>query len=108
MTAYISKQLNTKERPHYLWAMLGVVFVLCALYGYFLNAAIVSVVARESLQDKISLVSSDVGVLESKLLAAEKPLTSDTVADYGLSAPKEVSYLGAQSAGTMLTFGKNI
>ena len=108
MTAYISKQLNTKEQPHHLWALLGVIIILAALYGYFLNTAIVSVVARESLQDKISLVSSNVGVLESKLLTAERPLTSDAVATYGLSIPKEVSYLNQTGAGTILTFGRNI
>jgi hypothetical protein len=107
MTAYISKQLNTKERPIHLWAILGAIVLLSLLYGYFLNAAIMSVVARESLQQKVSLASSEVGNLEGKLLALERPLTADAVGNYGLAVPKEVDYVGNES-GTILTFGSNI
>ncbi len=91
-----------------MWVLLGVVVLLCGMYGYFLNAAIISVVSRESLQNKISLISSNVGVLESKLIAAQRPLTSDSITAFGLSVPKEISYLNQSGAGTILTFGKNI
>ena len=107
MTAYISKQLNTKERPIYLWVICGFIVVLAMLYAYFLNAAIVSVVRRESLEQNISLASSNVGVLEGKFLADERPLTADAISNYGLSIPKEVSYVG-QESGTILTFGSNL
>ena len=109
MTAYISKQLNTNERPLHLWVLLGIIAVLCLFYAYFLNAAIISVVSRESLEGSISLVSSDVGTLEGTLLGLEHPLTADTVSEYGLAVPKSVSYLGNESrSGTILTFGQNI
>ncbi len=107
MTAYISKQLNTKERPMYLWVLLGIIIVLALLYGYFLNAAIISVITRESLQSDISLASSNVGSLEGQLLALERPLTPEAVSNFGLAEPKEVSYLG-ENSGTLLTFGQNI
>lgn len=102
MTAYISKQLNTKERPQHLWVLLGIIIVLSLLYAYFLNAAIISVVARQSLQNNISLVSSNIGSLETTLLAEERPLTADAVGNSGLAIPQTVSYLGTQS-GTVLT-----
>ncbi len=107
MTAYISKQLNTKERPLYLWILLGIIVVLSLLYAYFLNAAIISVVSRESLENSISLAASNVGTLEGRFLADERPLTADAVSTAGLSIPKEVSYLG-QGSGTILTFGSNL
>ena len=107
MTAYISKQLNTKERPIHLWVLLGIIVILAMLYGYFLNAAIISVVSRESLESNIAAVSSTVGSLENRFLADERPLTQDTIGNYGLSAPKEVSYVG-QSSGAILTFSGNI
>ncbi len=107
MTAYISKQLNTKERPIYLWVILGVIIALALFYAYFLNAAIISVVRRESLEQNISLAASNVGVLEGRFLADERPLTADTVSNFGLSIPKEVSYVGEES-GTILTFGSNL
>jgi len=90
-----------------LWVLLGVIVVLSILYGYFLNAAIISVIARESLEGNISLVSSNIGTLEGQLLALERPLTTDAVKNFGLSIPKEVGYLG-QNSGTILTFGQNI
>jgi len=109
MTAYISKQLNTKERPIHLWALLGIIAILAFLYAYFLNAAIMSVVARESLQDNISLAGANVGTLENQFLAVERPLTTDAMTNYGLSAPKNVSYLDSgEASGAILTFGSNI
>lgn len=109
MTAYISKQLNTKEQPILLWVLLGVIAVLGLFYAYFLNAAIMSVVARESLQDNISLASANVGTLESQFLAVERPLTSNMMANYGLSVPKNVGYLDSgKVSGAILTFGSNI
>jgi len=107
MTAYIQKQLNTKERPIHLWVLLGIIIVLALLYAYFLNAAILSVVKRESLQSSISSASADVGGLESAFLAAEKPLTADSMTNYGLLPPKNVSYLESGS-GAVLTFSGNI
>ncbi len=107
MTAYISKQLNTKGHPLHLWILIGVIVVLSVLYGYFLNAAIISVIARESLENNVSLISSNIGTLEGQLLALERPLTTDAVADYGLSVPKDVTYVG-ENSGTILTFGQNI
>jgi len=109
MTAYISKQLNTKERPIHLWVLLGIIGVLGLLYAYFLNAAIMSVVARESLQDNISLASANVGTLESQFLAVERPLTSNVMTNYGLTSPKNVSYLDSgKVSGAILTFVSNI
>ncbi len=107
MTAYISKQLNTKGHPLHLWALIAVIVVLSILYGYFLNAAIISVIARESLESNISMASSNIGSLEEKLLSLEEPLTAGAVVNAGLSIPKEVSYLG-ENSGTILTFGQNI
>ena len=108
MTAYISKQLNTKGHPTHLWVLVGIIVVLGCLYAYFLNAAIMSVVVRESLENNIAVADSQVGTLENQLLADERPLTADSISNFGLAIPKDVAYLNQEGAGTILTFGGNI
>lgn len=107
MTAYISKQLNTKQKPVLLWVLLGIVIVLALLYAYFLNMAIMSVITRQSLSQSVALVTSDVSGLEGRYTSLENAITPDKAAPLGLSSTPVVSYV-SDGSQPLLSLGTNI
>lgn len=107
MTAYISKQLNTKQPPLLLWVLLGFVIFFSLLYAYFLNMAVMSVIARQGLSQNIALVTSDVSGLEGRYTALEDAITPDKAAPLGLSSTPTISYVSDNSQ-PLLSLGTSI
>ncbi|HUD04292.1 MAG TPA: hypothetical protein VMR73_02250 [Candidatus Paceibacterota bacterium] len=93
MTAYISKQLNTKQKPVLLWVLLGIVALLVILYAYFLNMAVLSVISRQSLNQSITIATSDIGALEGRYSTLEVGITADKALSLGLAPAPSVAYL---------------
>jgi len=66
-------------------------------YLYFVNAGVLSVVARDHMEDEIVLVGSHVSELEAQYFAHTEKINKDTAIALGFSEPEAVIYASRQS-----------
>jgi len=87
MTQYVQEKVAYMERPVTAWVLAGMIAALVFSYAYFVNAAIVNIVATKSMQVEISNLTSEVGNLEAEYLAAKSALSIDEAHVLGLVQP---------------------
>ncbi len=94
MTQYVQEKVAYMERPVTAWALAGMIAALVLSYAYFVNAAIVNIVATKDMQVQISELTSEVGNLEAEYLAAKSALTLDEARSLGfVSSTSDASYI---------------
>ena len=98
MTKYVQEKVETMERPTTVWALVTIAILLVMAYGYFVNSAIVNIVATRSMQSKAAEITSSIGALEAEYFAMKSSLTMDEARSIGLSDPKaRVAYVAKSS-----------
>ncbi len=107
MTQYVQEKVASIENPVTAWALVAIAFVMVGLYGYFINGAIVNIVAARSAQNSIAALTSAVGDLETTYLAARSDLTLEYAHSIGFTeAPVGASsYIASKPTGS-LTFNR--
>ncbi len=84
-------------------AILGVVFT----YVYMVNAISFNTASRERLSHMISVRQSEIGELESQLIAKSKEIDRDTALEFGLTKSIENEALVVvRQSNTRLTFNE--
>ncbi|MFA6158144.1 MAG: hypothetical protein WC763_00750 [Candidatus Paceibacterota bacterium] len=73
------------ERPVTAWVLAGMIAALVFSYAYYVNAAIVNIVATKDMQVQISDLTSQVGNLETQYLAAKSALTIEDAHSLGFA-----------------------
>lgn len=107
MTQYVQQKVASMERPVTVWILIGVAFALLFSYAYFVNGAIMNIVASKDMQAKISVLTSSVGDLESAYLAAKSTVTIEYARSLGFSEAKAGSYSYiAKKSASPLTFNR--
>ena len=99
--------MNTKIQQFHIqrilfWIFSSLIILAILLYGYFLNTAIGSVVAREGIEAEMSRVNSVIGDLESEYLALKSSITLDIAYSKGFQSITPSNFI---SRGV---FGKGI
>ena len=73
---------------------VSVLFILFALYIYFISASVVHVIARKEVDREIAHVASAIGDLEFAYITAKQAIAPERLAKYGfLSAPAQKIYV---------------
>lgn len=102
MTQYVQEKVASMERPVTAWVLVGAAIVFLVLYGYFVNGAIVNIVATRDMQAQIADLTSKVGSLESTYLAAKSSITADYAHALGFdTANVNASYIAKRSIGAL-------
>lgn len=98
MTQYVQEKVAYMEKPVTAWVLAGMIAALVLSYAYFVNAAIVNIVATKNMQVQISDLTSEVGNLEAEYLAAKSALTLDEAHSLGfVSSGADTSYIARTS-----------
>lgn len=86
-------------------ALLGLVVVSCAfMYGFFLLEAVSHAASQAQTRHAIAQLSSKVGTLQARYLAATKALTPARAKELGFVEPAQVATVYAQSDNLSLTY----
>ncbi len=106
MTQYVQQKVAYMERPVTAWALTGIIALVVFSYAYFVNAAIINIVATKDMQVQISDLTSQVGNLETEYLAAKSALSMDEAVTLGFaSAGSDVTYV-AKTPSSALSFNR--
>jgi hypothetical protein len=106
MTQYVQQKVAYMERPVTAWALTGMIALVAFSYAYFVNGAIVNIVATKDMQVRISDLTSQVGNLETEYLAAKSSLSMDEAATLGFApAGTDVAYV-AKTSSSALSFNR--
>lgn len=107
MTQYVQERVASMERPVTVWVLIAMLAGLILSYGYFVNGAIVNIVATKDMQSKIASLTSSVGDLEASYLAAKSSITLDYAHTLGFAEVKSgaSTYLAKRPADS-LTFNR--
>ncbi len=81
-----------------LWVLMGITF---ASYVYFVGAITFSVIERQSIEQNVRELLSDISAQELEYLALDRELTKQEARSLGLSEAKELSF-SARAAGFAL------
>ncbi len=102
MTQYVQEKVAYMERPITSWALVGMIVALVFSYAYFVNAAIVNIVATKNMQVEISNLTSEVGNLEAQYLAAKSALSIDEAHVLGfVESHSDASYIAKRPVGAL-------
>lgn len=69
--------LKIQKEKRILMLGVGVLLLLVAMYMYFVSAAIIHVVVRGEVDQAITELNSEIGMLETKFIAAQHNVSAD-------------------------------
>lgn len=75
MTSFKKQQNSIEKRIFLLVATIGI--FMFGLYIYFVSASVVHVVIRTEINQEIKKVSSEISLLEGRLITAQHKISSD-------------------------------
>lgn len=102
MTQYVQEKVAYMERPITSWALVGMIVALVFSYAYFVNGAIVNIVATKDMQVEISDLTSEVGNLEAQYLSAKSALSLDDARTLGfIESRADASYIAKRPVGAL-------
>jgi hypothetical protein len=106
MTQYVREKVAYMERPITAWTLAGIIAMLVFSYAYFVNAAIVNIVATKDMQVEISDLTSEVGNLETEYLAAKSALSIDDAHALGFAQSVSEPVYVAKTPSSALSFNR--
>ena len=87
MLSQLFKQLNTIEKKVF-WAIVLSLFLSILAYGYLVNATIVNIVLRKSIEQEAGRVSSAIGDFESEYSSLRNHLNHKHAYSLGFNDPE--------------------
>ncbi len=78
------KRISSQE-PSKIWFWSAVLVIVCCLfsYGFLVRGAIVNIVVRQNMEQKLSVLSSQVIDLESDFIRAKNKINKDYAEELG-------------------------
>jgi len=95
-------KLNTEYHRSTFWALAGTAFVLILMYSYFVNASVLSVVERKSIEQELATASSRVAELESEYFTSINSITLSLALSSGFVETKTSAFVARKA------FARNI
>jgi hypothetical protein len=84
------------------------IFILVALYGYFISMSIVHVLVREEVENSIASISSAIGEFESQYIVNKEAITIENAYSLGFKNLRKKTFVERRtSQGGRLTFNEN-
>ena len=83
------------------WATSITCFTLIGLYLFFLASSVVNVAVRQSVNDKIVNLSSEVAQLEFQYVALQNGVTSEVALSKGYVVQAPIAYVSKESRLSM-------
>ena len=77
----------------FFWTGVFVITLLCFFYGYYLNAAIRNVVARENTVEVISKLNSSIAEREFKYISLKNGISIDLAYSLGFKSAKDTAFV---------------
>jgi hypothetical protein len=75
MTQYVRENIEKIETPILTWALIGVFGLLICSYAYFINATIANAMAKTTLENELSALTSSLGVKETEYITAKRGIS---------------------------------
>jgi len=108
----VAQVLKTyKEKIEYrekmiFWSLFSVFVFFLFFYGYFVNSAIMHAVHKEQMENKISMITTNITTLESQYLSLKDSITMDLALSKGFVAIPE-SHFAVLSPKETLSVNEN-
>ena len=102
--------MNIVERQQnklIIWTLIGLIFTVLFLYGYFVNAAILHVAASQKIDKNISTLTSTSENLETQYMAIETSLTLPLAYSLGFNDAGNPIFISQNPTGKFLSLNSN-
>ena len=103
MVAVIKKQIENIEgrEKQFFWLGLSMLIVILLSYGILVSRTISNALARENIQKEMSVLSSDVGLLEFEYLNLKNSVTMNLAKSYGFISARSEHFAQVQTPQTL-------
>jgi len=79
-----NKRINNREPLKiWIWSLVGVLILAIFSYGYFVQGTIVNIVARQDMENKLSVLNSNILALESEYMKIQDSINIDLACSLG-------------------------
>ena len=99
-----TKQLNINDiEKKIFWGVFALLFLLGTSYAFFVNKTILNIVERESLEEEVATLNSQISELEFDCIALKNNITIDYAHSVGFSNANNVKFASRKLAGQGLS-----
>lgn len=86
------------------WTLVGIIFSLALLYGYFVNVTIFNVADRSKIESNITQLSSSLGEMEFEYLSLKGAVTIEKAYELGFHNVESTHFVSRDVTGKGLSF----
>jgi hypothetical protein len=86
---------------HAFWICVVLIAATIFLYGYLVNVTILHTATRQSVEDKIIEVKTDISQLELALIETNRSLTEEYAREIGFSSVNELVFVERSSVRSL-------
>jgi hypothetical protein len=102
-----NKKINSSQPKVYFWLLVSIFFFCLFSYGYMVQGSIVNVVARQSMEEEISLLNSSIIDLESAYIESKNAINLDTAYSLGFVPGNNQKFVTRNNSGLGLSLITN-
>ena len=95
------------HRKMVFWCAIGILFILCSTYAYFIKTSIFGAMDRTNIEMKLTDLESSVSDLESRFIAEQKRITIEYAYSNGFGNSPAI-YVSRKPLGSVVSLGGGI